>query len=140
MNHQIIHTDDWVDVIEKKEEYKDCFEIPTETDLKHLAIHDMVKISNGFERFFVRVKEMIDTTVIGVVDNHLVGKYDYDFNDTVRFEHRNIFMIKKNDPAVIEQKKSAGKNARRMMKMLGVDPSQSSKEALAVMSIMRQNT
>jgi len=94
MDNCIIHTDDWVDVIHNKDEYSDCFDIPTEADLDNLSSNDVAKISNGFERFFVRIKEVIDNTIIGVVDNHLVGKYDYDFNDTVRFEKRNIFMYK----------------------------------------------
>ena len=139
-NNQIIHTDDWVDVIYNKEEYSDCFDIPTETDLENLSTNDMVKISNGFERFFVRVKYINGDTIIGIVDNHLVGKYDYDFNDTVRFEKKNIFVIKKDDTDKTNIKKTKNRNARRMLKILGIDPLQQSKEAMAVLSIMDKNT
>jgi len=139
MDNCIIHTDDWVDVIHNKDEYSDCFDIPTEADLDNLSSNDVAKISNGFERFFVRIKEVIDNTIIGVVDNHLVGKYDYDFNDTVRFEKRNIFMLKKND-TTNDIKKTKNKNARRMLKILGIDPKQQSKEAMAVLSIIDKNT
>jgi hypothetical protein len=140
MDNPIIHSDDWVDVIHKKDEYIDCFDIPTETALENLSTNDMVKISNGFERFFVRVKYINGSTVVGIVDNHLVGKYDYDFNDTVRFEKKNIFVIKKDDTPTNDIKKTKNKNARRMLKILGIDPKQQSKEAMALLSIMDKNT
>jgi hypothetical protein len=48
-------------------------------------------------------------------------------------------MLKKND-TTNDIKKTKNKNARRMLKILGIDPKQQSKEAMAVLSIIDKNT
>jgi len=67
----------------------------------------------------------------------LVGKYDYDYKDVVHFEKKNIFMIKKYDGLADQQKNKKTKTTKRMLKLLGVDPTENSKEAMAVMSILQ---
>ncbi len=133
----LTNSDNWVDVSHNMAQYKDVFDIPTEQDLDNLTKNDIVKISNGFERFFVRVKDVCDNTVFGIVENHLVGKYDYDFSDTVRFEKKNIFMIKKSSVNSNTTKKH--KTTKRILKFLGIDPTLQSREAMAVLSILNKN-
>lgn len=116
------YRDTWVDVVEGREKYKDSFDIPTEEDLSQLGANDRVKISNGFERFFVRVGTVDGDTVVGTVMNHLVGKSDYNYQDEVSFEKRHIFMIQKPptpDPGAARR--------RKLLRMLGEDA-----DALAV--------
>jgi hypothetical protein len=137
MSGMISHTDDWVDVTQRTEQYSGVFDLPTRDDLDALAERDSVKISNGFERFFVRVSGIEGDTVYGRVENHLVGKYDYDYNDTVRFEKRNIFVIRKHAGGTASVKTKATKNTKRMLKLLGIDPAEHSKEAMAMMSILQ---
>ena len=127
----LAHTDDWVDVTQRMEQYSGVFDIPTKQNLDGLVAGDSVKISNGFERFFVRVTSIEGDTIHGRVENHLVGKYDYDYNDIVRFEKRNVFAIKRHDP--INKK---NKTTKRMLRLLGIDPAEQSKEAMALLSIL----
>ena len=131
----LAHTDDWVDVTQRMEQYSGVFDIPTKENLDALVAGDSVKISNGFERFFVRVASVEGDTIHGRVENHLVGKYDYDYNDTVRFEKKNIFLIKKRDTNSNSNKKT--KTTKRMLRLLGIDPTEQSKEAFAVLSILQ---
>ncbi|QIG60141.1 hypothetical protein [Dishui Lake large algae virus 1] len=135
----IEHTDDWIDVSEKRAEHIDTGDIPSKDELDQLSPKDTVKISNGFEKFFVTVREVSDDIVIGTIDNHLVGKYDYDYGDMVRFEKKNVFLIKKSkipDANAVSKRRSA----RRMMRLLGIDPKNQNQnqnnEALALMSII----
>ena len=119
--------DKWVDVIENRDEYDFIFNLPTEGDLELLKPNDMVKISNGFERFFVRIIEILDDGIIGVINNHLRGRYDYGFDDRVKFENRHIFTIIKAEDQPAKPAKIS-KNTARMMKMLGKDPLTGGKE------------
>ena len=137
MNGILTHTDDWVDVTERLEDYRDVFDIPNEDALKNLGVKDIVKISNGFERFFVIVTGIDGDTVYGKIENHLVGKYDYDYKDVVHFEKKNIFIIKKYDGLADQQKNKKARTTKRMLKLLGVDATENSKEAMAVMSILQ---
>lgn len=136
MDMVLAHADAWIDVQGNLDEYKDFYDVPTKDAMDALAEKDTVKISNGFEKFFVRVSHVDGDIVYGVVENHLVGKYDYDFNDMVRFEKRNIFTIKKHVPRVMSAEQ---KNARRLIKMLGINPAEQTKEAMAIMAIMQKN-
>jgi hypothetical protein len=137
MNKMLTHTDDWVDVTQRLDHYRDVFDIPNEDALKNLEVKDRVKISNGFERFFVFVTGIDGNIVYGKIENHLIGKYDYDYKDVVHFEKKNIFMIKKYDGLADQQKNKKTKTTKRMLKLLGVDPTENSKEAMAVMSILQ---
>lgn len=137
-----IHEDSWVNVVERRDDYEFLFTIPTEDDLKLLIPNDMVKISNGFERFFVRIIEIREDCFIGIIDNHLRGNYDYDFGNKVRFYGYNIFTITKYQDKSGKtddiKTKTNKKTTARMMKMLGKDPLTSSQEMKMFESILNQ--
>lgn len=133
-------TDHWTDAIEKSREEGSGVVPPSQEELDSLAPGDTVKISNGFERFFVLVREIQGQgdaeTVKGTITNHLVGVYGYDYRDTVVFQKRHVFSIRKRAPPS-EEARTAAKNRRRMLKLLGVEPGEESAEADAVLSILR---
>lgn len=129
----LIHTDNWVDVVENREDYEYLFDLPTEEDLRALRPGDSVKISNGAERFFVLVTEVRSDCFIGTVDNHLRGNYDYVFGDRVRFEGRHVFAIRRAE----EAPRKMAKTTARMVKMLGLDPSKSAKHAMMFESLQK---
>lgn len=129
-------TDHWTDAIEKSKEEGSGVVPPSQEELDGLAPGDMVKISNGFERFFVLVREINGIAVKGTITNHLVGVYGYDYHDTVVFQKRHIFSIRKRAPPS-EEARTAAKNRRRMLRLFGVEPGEDSTEADAIMSILR---
>jgi hypothetical protein len=131
-----VHTDQWIDVVENREEYEYFYDLPTEEALDSIVPNDIAKISNRVERFFVRVIEVRKDCIIGTVDNHLRGQYDYMFGDKISFEKRHIFTLTKAKERT--KKKQMQKNTARMIKMLGIDPSKSSKEAMLFESIQNQ--
>lgn len=134
-NDFLLHKDNWIDVFENREEYEFLFDLPKEDDLMKIQIKDLVKISNGRERFFVSVTEIRNDCMIGIVNNHLKGQYDYVYGDSVCFEKRHIFSILKNEET---QNKKINRNTVRMMKMLGIDPKKSTREAMMFDSIQNK--
>lgn len=71
--------------------YPDTFHLPNLTGLK---AGDIVKVSNGGERFWVILTDTnTDDTCRGVVDNSLVSPCGYDAGDTLLFEKRNIYQV-----------------------------------------------
>lgn len=125
-----IYTDTWTDVA------KSGLPPPTAEELNALHAGDTVKISNGFERFFVLVRDIKDNTVVGVIQNHLVGTYEYNYKDSVQFEKCHVYTIKKREEPD-EATRAAMRNTRRMMRLLGVQPGEQSAEAEAMLSILR---
>ena len=103
-----IFTDDWVNVNEMNSKYPNTFDIPTQNELENITIGDTVKISNGFERFWVEIKEITNLYLIGRVDNELITN-EYSLNDYVMFEKRNIY-----DIHTIKDKKEIIKNLNKM--------------------------
>ena len=69
-------------------------------------------ISNGFERFWVELKEIKTLYLIGRVDNELITN-EYNFNDYVMFEKKNIY-----DIHTIKDKEDLLKNLNRKIKFL----------------------
>jgi len=53
----------------------------------------LVKISNGKERFWVKVIKIIDGVVTGTIDNELDDTSKYDFGDTVSFPIGNVIQF-----------------------------------------------
>ena len=133
----LIHTDRWVDVIENHDDYEFLFNIPTENDIKNLKPKDFVKISNGVERFFVRVTEVRENCIIGIINNHLRGKYDYDFGNHICFEGKHIFMITKEED-IVRKNPIINKTTARMLRMLGKDPAVAGKETELFESIQKR--
>ena len=103
-----IFTDDWVNVNEMNSKYPNTFDIPNQNELENITIGDTVKISNGFERFWVEIKEITNLYLIGRVDNELITN-EYSLNDYVMFEKRNIY-----DIHTIKDKKEIIKNLNKM--------------------------
>lgn len=103
-----IFTDDWVNANEMNSKYPNTFDIPTQSELENITIGDTVKISNGFERFWVEVKEINKLYLIGRVDNELITN-EYGLNDYVMFEKRNIY-----DIHTIKDKKEIIKNLNKI--------------------------
>ena len=102
-----IFTDDWVDVKKMNDKYPDTFDIPTQNELENITIGDSIKISNGFERFWVEIKNINELYLIGRVDNKLITS-EYNLNDYVMFENRNIYNINN-----IKYKKNIIKNIKK---------------------------
>lgn len=137
-----IHDECWINVVENRDEYEFLYNLPTKEDLKQLKIGDIVKISNDFERFFVSIVEIREDCIIGVINNHLRGSYDYCYGDKVKFNGYNIFTIQKQTEQAVKEKdpkeKAKKKTTARMMKMLGKDPLISSQEMKMFETILNQ--
>lgn len=59
-----------------------------------LKINDLVKVSNGKERFWVKIKKITDKYISGEVVNHLVDvDKKYDYGDVIKFEKNKIIDI-----------------------------------------------
>lgn len=107
-----IFTDDWVNANEMNSKYPNTFDSPTQNELENITIGDTVKISNGFERFWVEIKEITDLYLIGRVDNELITN-EYNLNDYVMFEKKNIY-----DIHTIKDKEELLKNLDKKIKFL----------------------
>lgn len=107
-----IFTDDWVDANEMNSKYPNTFDFPTQDELENITIGDTVKISNGLERFWVELKEVKKLYLIGRIDNELITN-EYNFNDYVMFEKKNIY-----DIHTIKDKEDLLKNLNRKIKFL----------------------
>ncbi len=80
--------DNWINVSSL-----DDNDIPSQEELNNLEIGYSVKISNSKERFWVEVNKINDYYIIGRIDNNLTFNENYDYNDLVLFEKKNIFDI-----------------------------------------------
>ena len=80
--------DNWISVSSL-----DDSDIPSQEELNNLEIGYSVKISNSKERFWVEVNKITDYYIIGRIDNNLTFNENYDYNDLVLFEKKNIFDI-----------------------------------------------
>lgn len=60
-----------------------------------ISIDDEVKISNGFERFWVDVTSIDGDFLKGIVANELIfpKNYGYDFGSEISFKRQNILDI-----------------------------------------------
>lgn len=80
--------DDWVDAQEMHKENPDTFWVPT--DLHKIRKRHYVKISNGKERFWVKVLEVNGREVIGIICDMLICGSEYNMDDYVKFELRHV--------------------------------------------------
>ena len=80
--------DNWVSI-----NSLDDNDIPSQGELDSLSIGYSVKISNNKERFWVEVNKITDQYIVGRIDNNLTFNENYDYNDLVLFEKKNIFDI-----------------------------------------------
>ena len=89
----MIHTDLWIDAQKMHFENPDSFICPTENELKKITVGASVKISNGRERFYVIVKKVKNSKIIGKVNNIIVLPASYKFKDLVSFKKEHVFEI-----------------------------------------------
>jgi len=89
--------DSWVDAQELHRSYPDKFDVPNNNELDELKTGNLVKICNGKERFWVELKEINDSYLIGRIDNELCTGINYDKNSIIMFEKKNIYSIYDND-------------------------------------------
>lgn len=52
-----------------------------------------VKVNDNNEGFFVKVTEVKGDKIIGIVDNILVHKHDFQYGDTLEIELREIYQV-----------------------------------------------
>lgn len=91
---QPIHEDKWEDAQTLAILNPITFEALPQKHLNQLRIQDMVKISNGGERFWVTIDAICDDEIVGTVDNHLISEnLDYNYGDKVRFHKKNVYQI-----------------------------------------------
>jgi uncharacterized protein YegJ (DUF2314 family) len=58
-----------------------------------VQINDFVKISNGKERFWVKVIDLKKNLVLGIVSNNLIFNNELNMGDLVKFEKKYILEI-----------------------------------------------
>lgn len=86
--------DAWVDARLMRMQHPETFQAPTEEQLDAIVPGDSVKVSNGKERFFVKVTEVLPHGALrGVVDNYLLGTAMYDYGDTIAFRREHVFVV-----------------------------------------------
>lgn len=85
-----IYSDTWINA---QEAISDTFTAPSDEQLNNLREDSIVKISNGRERFFVKITRITKTYIIGIVSNELVCGSEYNVGDYVSFNIYNIFKI-----------------------------------------------
>lgn len=93
----MIHAGPWIDAqaLAKKDM---IFEAPNLTELAAVARNCFVKICDGKERFWVLVEFCNDDTLVGTVDNELLGNQSYATRGSyVSFERRHIYEVYAHD-------------------------------------------
>jgi len=98
----IIWKDTWISAQRMAKNNPTTFTAPTLGELEELGVEDLVKICNGYERFWVEIKHINQKNVrqkptawefIGKVNNFLVAEVEYQFDDLVIFHGRHIYQI-----------------------------------------------
>lgn len=87
-----VHTVDWIDAQQMQAQNPTTFSAPTTQELSTIEAGTHVKISNGDERFWVRVTSAAHgVPFVGTVANDLLGDYPYaDYGSLVQFEKRHV--------------------------------------------------
>lgn len=89
----------FVDIQKMNLENPNFFNVPNNSDIKNIEIGDYIKISNGIERFWIKINKYNKNKKIlsGTIKTHLINKNKYDFNDEIIIRARNIYQITKKD-------------------------------------------
>jgi nucleoside 2-deoxyribosyltransferase len=85
-----IHSPPWTDAEEMARDNPTTFRRPILQGLRP-GIH--VKLSDGLERFWVKIVAREGRVFVGMIDNQLISEQDYGLNDLVRFERRHVYDI-----------------------------------------------
>lgn len=88
------HIPPLVDAAQMARLYPDTFHLP---DLSGMVVGDVVKVCNGYERFWVTLTELTGQlpgdVCRGVVANDLVHPCGYNVGDEILFERRHIYQV-----------------------------------------------
>ena len=90
---ETIHRPNLVNAKEIHVQHPNTFHYPSEQQLENIFVGSWVKISNGIERFWVIVVEIINDKFIGKIDNVLIFDEGYNFDDLIEFELINVYDI-----------------------------------------------
>ena len=85
---------DLTDAQQMHREIGEKFEVPNDEELAAIAPGDCVKVSNGYDRFWVLVSKKTDDVISGTVNNKLVGPVGK-FGDLIHLESRHVYDISK---------------------------------------------
>jgi hypothetical protein len=75
--------------------YPKTFEVSSDEELAAVRPGDAVKVSVGYEWFWVLVTEVDGEGGEGTVNNELfmTGEHGYDFGDPIRWKRRNVYSV-----------------------------------------------
>ena len=68
------------------------FEAPSHAELGSIKTGDAVKVSNNYDRFWVRVTGIDGQVLRGSIDNDLVGPVGH-YGDLITFEKRHVYEV-----------------------------------------------
>ncbi len=87
--------DTWVNAEEMNRLHASTFNKPTAEDLAFVKKHTFVKISNGYERFYVQITKVSSRYLFGMVSNELVNLREYNYGDIVKFKRNHVLVVRK---------------------------------------------
>jgi len=85
----------FVNAQEMHKTYPATFEVPAAEELQAIQKGDLVKVSTGSERFWVKVTQKEGAAITGIVDNNLVNTEEHGLKlgDTIEFLEENVYSI-----------------------------------------------
>jgi hypothetical protein len=83
----------FVDAQEMHRNNPDRFEVPSQEELDKLDIGDVVKVCDGYERFWTIITHVDGDFLQASINNHLLDKDKGRVGDIVEFEKRHIYAI-----------------------------------------------
>lgn len=88
-----------IDAIRMNEEYPNTFQVPSNEDYALVLPENFVKISNGNERFWVKVLKILNNDqIVGEVANDLLGmneeqRIHYNYKTKIQFSLNNVLQV-----------------------------------------------
>jgi hypothetical protein len=83
---------DFANAQEIHKAFPGTFEVPSNEELNAVVTGDFVKICHMEERFWVKVVSVIDSLVVGTVENELITS-TLKYGETVTFTLDNIYSV-----------------------------------------------
>ncbi len=78
------------DAQQMAEENPSTFEAPSSAQLEQIDVGYVVKVSNNYDRFWIRVTGVEGEKLTGKIENDLVGPVGK-FGDEIAFERRHVY-------------------------------------------------
>jgi uncharacterized protein YegJ (DUF2314 family) len=78
---------------EMQKKHPETFCAPSIEELKTINTGFIVKVSNGQERFWVKVVKIDKDLITGIIDNNLISTEGYDCGDTISFTTDKVYDI-----------------------------------------------